>query len=387
MTSSDALSVLAVTSFRPEEIHRSVTHMDATTQVVVGDSSGTLNRQRRDIYVKTSRALRTGDPDLILLDCYETLGTIVTALAMRHDVPVIARLVADTWSKLESETPESMSSSEDLLRSVRTHASLGLNRFIYSQVDGWVTVSSELQSVVSHRTGCPRDRIGIVPVPLTTDTLERGDVAPARHALGVDEDRVILTVSNLKFREKYEGVRTALSELAPLLQEDTDLAYVVAGSGRYEAALQQDIAEMFEDSVRDRVYLPGYVDAVSDLYALADVFAYVSFLDGYPNAVLEAQTAALPVVANAAHGMVDQITDGETGFLVDPDAPGELRDRVATLLDSPDRRREVGTAARQRVLRENAPAVISQQLEATLRQLLANVRGERSAEAVPSPSV
>ena len=67
---------------------------------------------------------------------------------------------------------------------------------------------------------------------------------------------------------------------------------------------------------------------MADLYALADVFVYVSDLDGYPNVVLEAQTAGVPVVANDAHGMCDQITDGETGYLVDPEARRALFDRV-----------------------------------------------------------
>jgi len=214
-----------------------------------------------------------------------------------------------------------------------------------------------------------------VPVPLTTDTLEEGSGAAGRRALGIEEETVVLTVTNLKFEEKLEGVETTLSELAPLLRNDSELAYVVAGGGRHEAELRAEVERRFDEPVRDQVYLPGYVDEVSDLYAAADLFVYVSYRDGYPNAVLEAQTAELPVVTNAAHGMRDQVTHGETGLLFETGTDGALRDNVTSLLADPQLRRELGTAGRQRVMRENDPAQVSTRMAETLQRILSRLDG------------
>jgi len=60
------------------------------------------------------------------------------------------------------------------------------------------------------------------------------------------------------------------------------------------------------------------IDEVDDRYNSADVSVYVSHLDGYSNAALEAQTTELPLVANDAHEMREQITVAETGVLVAP---------------------------------------------------------------------
>ena len=365
------MRVLAVTSFRPDEIVRSVGEMGVPTEVItIAPTPGRLGHII-DTYEQTQDAIRSHDPDVILLDCYETMGIVVTVLARRHDIPLVARLVGDTWRRYETPSLSSVRSPSGFHQFAVHRAALGLDRLTFSQADGFVTVSEELKHVVSSRTGTRPERIGVVPVPLTVDTLTAGAATAARQSLDVDETRVLLTVTNLKFPEKFEGVKTALAELQGLLYENPDLGYVIAGAGQFYDPLLTVIDETVPDQhVRDRIYTPGYVENVADLYALADVFVYVSYLDGYPNAVLEAQTAQLPVVANAAHGMCDQITDGETGYLIDPGQPGQLRDRVTSLLRSPDERRRIGEQARQRVFQENTSAVIGEQLEESLATIL-----------------
>jgi glycosyltransferase involved in cell wall biosynthesis len=372
---SRQLSVLAITSHRPGEIRESVEAMAAHTAVVTIEPSSARFGQISETYRDTRDAIWQHDPDVILLDCFETMGTVVTLLARRHDIPLVARLVGDTWTGFGSTRVRDANSFEEVMRAGVHRACLGMDEFVFDRADGFVTVSRELQGIAADRTGCPPERIGVVPVPLTTDTLEKGSPAAGRRALGIEEETVVLTVTNLKFEEKFEGVETTLSELAPLLRNDSEVAYVVAGGGRYESELRESLERRFEEPVRDQVYLPGYVDEVSDLYAAADLFVYVSYRDGYPNAVLEAQTAQLPVVANAAHGMRDQITHGETGLLFETGSDGALRDKVESLLADHQLRRDLGTAARQRVMRENSPAQVSAQLAETLQRILSHVKG------------
>lgn len=371
-TSQEKLRVLAVTSFRPEEITTSVERMEVPTEVItVVPSTGRIGHVL-ELYQQVQEALSTHDPDVILLDCYETMGIVVSLLASRHDIPVVARLVGDTWRGYEQPTLSEIEGIDDLQRYILHRASLHLDRYIFGRAAGFVTVSDELKTIVASRTGCLPERIGVVPVPMTVDILREGSATAGRAFHSIGEERIILTVTNLKFPEKFEGVKFALAELKPLLEADTDVGYVVAGSGRFLERLEATVDELFPDErVRERVYTPGHVENVADLYALADVFVYVSYRDGYPNAVLEAQTATLPVVANAAHGMCDQITDGKTGYLVDPGTPGQLRTRVASLLESPSERRQIGERARERVLQENTGEVIGTQLEEALRRILA----------------
>jgi lipopolysaccharide/colanic/teichoic acid biosynthesis glycosyltransferase len=87
-------------------------------------------------------------------------------------------------------------------------------------------------------------------------------------------------------------------------------------------------------------------------YALMDVFVLPSHREGFPNVVLEAQAAGRPVVAAVATGVVDAVSDGETGLLYPIGDVGALADAVARLLESHDLACRLGRAGRQRVERE-----------------------------------
>jgi len=96
-----------------------------------------------------------------------------------------------------------------------------------------------------------------------------------------------------------------------------DLEYLIAGGGEYEEALRSYV-DNYEFG--DRVEVLGFRSDVDNVLAGADVFVYVSFLDGYPTAVLEAQAAGLPVVAGDSVGVPEVV--GDAGLVVDPSADG-----------------------------------------------------------------
>jgi glycosyltransferase involved in cell wall biosynthesis len=362
--------MLVITANRPAEVQEPIERMSVHAEILTLDASvGPLQRSITAAR-ETRRALHRHDHDLVFLDCFETLGAPATFVAQRNDIPVIARLVDNPWRKLEEEFLVPAWQERNRRKYVRHRISDGLNRYIYRQAAGFVAVSTELITAIEANTGCPRERIGVVPVPVTTDTRTEGSERNARGTFDISEEQVVLTVTNFNFRAKRQGTETVVSELRGLLGKRDDLAYVIAGGGAHLEQFRNWLDKRIEDpAVRRRIYVLGFVDAVADLYQLADVFAYVSSLDGYPNVILEAQTAELPVVANDAHGMRDQITDGETGRLIDPTDAGMLRKRVTALIEDERERRRLGTNARKRVMEENTPTAVAQRLSAELDRL------------------
>jgi lipopolysaccharide/colanic/teichoic acid biosynthesis glycosyltransferase/glycosyltransferase involved in cell wall biosynthesis len=87
-------------------------------------------------------------------------------------------------------------------------------------------------------------------------------------------------------------------------------------------------------------------------YHAMNVFVLPTHREGMPNAVLEAQAAALPAVTTTATGAVDAIEDGRTGLVVPVGDAGKLAEAVISLLSNPDRARQMGQLGRERVLRE-----------------------------------
>lgn len=96
--------------------------------------------------------------------------------------------------------------------------------------------------------------------------------------------------------------------------------------------------------------------------------------EGLPNVVLEAMAASRPVVATAVGGTPELIDDGVTGFLVPPEDPGALAERVVRLLKDPSLARSMGERGRERVVREFTLERMCGQYHELYRDLLRGTR-------------
>jgi glycosyltransferase involved in cell wall biosynthesis len=89
---------------------------------------------------------------------------------------------------------------------------------------------------------------------------------------------------------------------------------------------------------------------VAGLLAGADVFVLPSLTEGQPMALLEAMSHGLCVVASTVGGIPEMVDDGRSGLLVPPDDPGALAAALRKALTDAVLRRDLGSAARERVL-------------------------------------
>jgi len=300
------------------------------------------------------------------------VGVVGALLGRRHDVPFLIRQNGDVLRQHRETAVEQIRGRE--WRALAAHLPFALlSRATFGRADGFVPVTETLTATIHRQTGCPTDRIAAAPNPIRAEAYappegerERGDAAD-----GGDGGPRLVTVTNLDFRGKYEGVTRLLDGIVPLLRRRSGVEYVIAGDGRYHRKLRTYLDETVASDVRDRIRAPGFVDDVAELYWSGDVFVYASSIDGYPNVTLEAQAAGLPIVTNPAYGIAEQIDDGESGLFVDPSDPDEVADAIGSLLDDPDERARLGRNARDRVVAENDPAVVASRLSDAVRTVVA----------------
>jgi glycosyltransferase involved in cell wall biosynthesis len=81
--------------------------------------------------------------------------------------------------------------------------------------------------------------------------------------------------------------------------------------------------------------------------------------------LLEGMACASPAVATSVASLPEVVVHGETGFIVPPNDPEALRERIRWLLDHPREAASIGAAGRRRVLKHFTwPAVVLRCLEA-----------------------
>lgn len=209
-------------------------------------------------------------------------------------------------------------------------------RLCFSQMDRVAAISEAVKAGVADYY--PSHDCPVIERPYDVKRYASGDV-------GASTTTDIVTVTNLRYQEKYEGVRVAVDAISWLLNLYPDLSYHVAGAGRHLDALQADLADI------ERMHALGWVDDVPGLLAQADIFLYVSFLDGRPSAVYEAQAAGLPVVGGDASGVPEAV--GAAGYVVPP-TPQGVRAGLTALLDDADERQRLARASQDKMAHHNA---------------------------------
>ena len=86
------------------------------------------------------------------------------------------------------------------------------------------------------------------------------------------------------------------------------------------------------------------------VYAALDTLVLPSAQpEPFGGVVMEAMSMGVPVIATAIGGSVDQVAEGETGFLVPPADPEALAERLLQMFRNPELRERMSAAGPRRI--------------------------------------
>jgi glycosyltransferase involved in cell wall biosynthesis len=109
------------------------------------------------------------------------------------------------------------------------------------------------------------------------------------------------------------------------------------------------------------------------------VAALISLEENSPLTVQEAMAAGVPVVTSNRCGMPYQVTDGETGYLVNPENPVETADRLQELIANDELRTDMGARARVVARARFHPTAVVRRTRAVYRALAGRAAPEQQS--------
>ena len=179
-----------------------------------------------------------------------------------------------------------------------------------------------------------------------------------RQQLGLKETDVLFLFSGAIRPEK--GVDYLARAFARLSDENPNACLAVAGGsklwveegwlwGKGLGSTEQQVRDVLAPAIaRKRAFMLGLVPPVEidGYYAAADIFVLPSmFQETFGLVLLEAFSAALPVIAFRSGGIPELVQDCKNGLIVAQGDEEALLRSMRTLIADPDLRRRLGAAA------------------------------------------
>lgn len=171
-----------------------------------------------------------------------------------------------------------------------------------------------------------------------------------------------------------KGHFTFLKSARIIHERRPEVRFAVLGDG----ILRPDLEVMAKKlKLTEQVIFLGAHQDVGNYLSLFDV-SVLSSVDheGCSNSILEAMALGKPVVATDVGGNRELVIPGENGLLVPPGEPVALAQAILSLLDDPERARQMGEKGRARVLSQ----FNQEQMVAYYQELWLELLGRKSRD-------
>ncbi len=222
-----------------------------------------------------------------------------------------------------------------------------------------IVVNSRFLAAEVEESGVSPERIHVLPngVRPLHETSEGG-----RGLSGVpDSARIIGTIGNLRRVKNHE---LFLRGIAPLVRESHDVWGVIVGQALpTEPGVEDSLRRLCGDlGIETRIVFTGFRDDARQLVQRFAALCLTSHSEGFPNVLLEAMAARVPVVATAVGGVPELVEDGVSGLLVESDDPQGFAAAVRRVLEDSELGAKMVEAAHRRVVRDHDPDRVSRRL-------------------------
>ena len=215
----------------------------------------------------------------------------------------------------------------------------------------WLAEEAELSSLTR---SWPVD---VIPNPIDTNFWHPTDHAGAKKNLGIDHNAVVFLFG------AYAGAN-AIHKGPDIFFEALRILANRHGDNPAVSPVHVLIFGKYGGVPEDLPFPVTHLGLVTDeelriAYGACTVAVVPSRVESFGQVASEAHACGRPVIATRVGGLVDIVSEGETGKLVSPDNPSELANAMFWSIQEPKRAQILGRKARERAEKLWSPEVVA----------------------------
>ncbi|MDR3050058.1 MAG: glycosyltransferase family 4 protein [Elusimicrobiota bacterium] len=152
--------------------------------------------------------------------------------------------------------------------------------------------------------------------------------------------KIVLTIGPFKPQKNTADFIKAAAEV---LKVKSNIIFAIVGDGEQKEQLE-NLANAL--NIKDKILFLGWRKDIRDLLYASDIFVLTSLWEGLPCTIVEAMRCLKPVIANAVDGVKEIISEGKTGFLINPLDYKDAAKKIIYLLSNDSQRLKMGINAK-----------------------------------------
>ena len=241
-----------------------------------------------------------------------------------------------------------------------------LERLSYRLADAVTVLSDDLADNVRHKLSPKsKSKVHVIANFVDTDVIRPADrLTSYRRELGLGEGPVVLYAGNVGFSQSLDLVVSAAREMP-------SVTFLINGDGAARATLESSARGL------ENVRFAGYVepDRLGELLATGDLHVVVLKADlgsvSVPSKTYSIMAAARPIVAaiDADTAVPKILAESGGGVAIAPDDPAAFVNALRSILDDPERARQMGDNGRTWVVRKASPRAVGIAYDALIAEL------------------
>jgi len=179
-----------------------------------------------------------------------------------------------------------------------------------------------------------------------------------------------IIVGNIGRLEAWKGQHVLLKAIPLILLKQTNVQFVFVGNGskkKYYIELSKELG------IQSNVTFLNSTDDIIEVFKTFNIFVHTSIEpEPFGRVIIEAMAMGLPVISTNIGGPKEIISNNINGYLIKPDDPELLSEKIIHLITHPEIRFKFGKSAIKTVKEKYDIRMTTENIEKLYKELLSN---------------
>lgn len=201
-------------------------------------------------------------------------------------------------------------------------ASRFTDKLITITQEDYALAKKKFHCLVYHTHGVGADSTRYYPVSIN-------EQRELKQVLGI-QGQIIINVGELL---PNKNQKTAIMAMKQIVKRNHNVKLLIAGNGPEKESLVRLVKKY---NLENYIEFLGYTTKLQKYMQVSDVEVACSYREGLPLNIMEAMLCGKAIVASHNRGHDELITNGKTGYLVNPDDVNGFANAICNVLENPE---------------------------------------------------